>query len=87
MAVKYKFARQKRRNTAFRQKTECHNDNLHRDKSGFPSDGSEILAEIFEEIVGENEEQEKEYAGYLGQNLLQQGGTFIFCQFSAWEWL
>ena len=81
MAVKYKFARQKRRNT-FRQKTECHNDNLHRDKSGFSSDGSEILAQIFKEIVGENEEQEKEYAGYLGQNSLQQGGTFIFVSFS-----
>ena len=81
MAVKYKFARQKRRKT-FRQKTECHNDNLHRDISGFPSDGKNILARIFKEIVGENEEQEKEYAGYLGQNLLQQGGIFIFSIFS-----
>ncbi|CAG5077460.1 Oidioi.mRNA.OKI2018_I69.PAR.g8721.t2.cds [Oikopleura dioica] len=59
----------KQRSISFADDEEDNN----RDIFGFPSDGRGILAQIFKEIVGENEEQEKEYAGYLGQNFLQQG--------------
>ena len=68
MTVKYKFARQNGRK---RQKSECD----ERDIFGLNSVGGHILDQIFQEIVAKNEDQKQEYAGYLAQNLLQQGGN------------
>ena len=69
MTVKYKFARQ---NGKKRQKSECENE---RDIFGLKSVGGHILDQIFQEIVAKNEDEKQEYAGYLAQNLLQQGGN------------